>query len=223
MKMMNSIYELCNRFTSMYKCEPNTITMNYDTYRRLEAEAHSYRAFEMKKYMEPVVYGMDIHIDDDLRDCHLRLNNTEIDYKGHAHHRYSMTFEVPLPINIKRNKLPDKYIINKGATILFWEDDTKTIIKRTEEDEHNKRLAFLTAYFQKHCGLSKNQANKYLDSLMDEDELKILEYAKSGELNDVLSNIRNNLGNVFIGMGRSMIDDPQLTHNRTQLNEEEQK
>lgn len=67
--------------------------------------------------------------------------------------------------------LPKRYIINKGATILFWDDGTKNIVKRSKDDEYNKRLGFLTAYFQKHSGLTKNQANKYLANLLDEDDL----------------------------------------------------
>ena len=66
---------------------------------------------------------------------------------------------------VPKINIPDRYIINEGATILFWQDGTKTIVKRNKEDEHNPRLAFLTAYFQKNSGLSKNKANKYLDSL----------------------------------------------------------
>lgn len=68
---------------------------------------------------------------------------------------------------------PKRYIINKGATILFWEDGDKTIVKRSKDDEYNKRLGFLTAYFQKHSGLTKNQANKYLANLQDEDDLNV--------------------------------------------------
>lgn len=73
-----------------------------------------------------------------------------------------------IPNDIRK---PKRYIINKGATILFWEDGTKTIVKRSKDDEYNKRLGFLTAYFQKHSGLTKNQANKYLANLQDEEEL----------------------------------------------------
>ena len=71
-----------------------------------------------------------------------------------------------------KKKLPEKYIINKGATILFWDEDEeeKTIVKRSKDDKFNKRLGFLTAYFQYHSGLSKTQANKYLDSLEVEKE-----------------------------------------------------
>lgn len=66
--------------------------------------------------------------------------------------------------------LPERYIINKNATILFWKDKTKTIVKRCKNDEFNPRLAFLTAFFQKYCGMSKNKANKYLASLQVEEE-----------------------------------------------------
>lgn len=61
--------------------------------------------------------------------------------------------------------LPKNYIINDGATILFWKDGTKTIVKRSKNETFDKRLGFLTAYFQKHCGMSKTKANKFLDNL----------------------------------------------------------
>ena len=68
------------------------------------------------------------------------------------------------------NKLPKKYIINKKkkTTVLLWEDDTKTIVKVSKNDKYDKKLGFLTAYFQKHSGLSRNKANKYLDELEEE-------------------------------------------------------
>lgn len=68
--------------------------------------------------------------------------------------------------------LPSKYIINKGATILFWSDGTKTTIKRRSDDEYNKILGFLWAYFQKTSGLSKTKANEYIKGLLDEEELQ---------------------------------------------------
>ena len=69
-------------------------------------------------------------------------------------------------------KLPTKYIINKDATILFFEDGTKTVVKRSADDEFNPRLAFLTAFFQHYSNLSKNKANKYLASLQVEGNKK---------------------------------------------------
>ena len=70
---------------------------------------------------------------------------------------------------IKKANLPKRYIINKGATILFWEDGTKTIVRKCREDKYDKRIGFLTAYFQKHSGLTKNKANKFLSELREEE------------------------------------------------------
>ena len=66
-------------------------------------------------------------------------------------------------------ELPTRYIINQDATILFFSDGSKVVVKRCKDDEFNPRLAFLTAFFQKYCGMSKNKANKYLASLQVED------------------------------------------------------
>ena len=74
--------------------------------------------------------------------------------------------------------MPKKYIINKGATVLIWDDGEKTIVKRCEDDEFNKRLGFLTAFFQHYCGMSKNKANKFLAELEVEDEEKKTTKAK---------------------------------------------
>ena len=69
---------------------------------------------------------------------------------------------------IKEVKLPKHYIINENATILFWDNGEKTIVKKCAEDEFNPRLAFLTAFFQHYVDMSKNKANKYLASLQIE-------------------------------------------------------
>lgn len=68
--------------------------------------------------------------------------------------------------------MPKKYIINHGATVLIWDDGDKTVVKRCTDDEFNKRLGFLTAFFQHYSGMSKNKANKFLAELKVEDEEK---------------------------------------------------
>lgn len=68
-------------------------------------------------------------------------------------------------LRISYSIIPKSYIINKDATILFWDDGEKTIVKRCDGDKFNPRLGFLTAYFQHLCGMSKNKANKYLANL----------------------------------------------------------
>ena len=70
--------------------------------------------------------------------------------------------------NFSGRKLPNRYIINKNATILFWEDGSKTVVKRCEDDKYDKRLGFLIGYFQKCSGLSKTKANKFLRDLVEE-------------------------------------------------------
>ena len=47
--------------------------------------------------------------------------------------------------------MPKKYIINHGATVLIWDHGEKTVVKRCKDDEFNKRLGFLTAFFQHYC------------------------------------------------------------------------
>ncbi len=72
----------------------------------------------------------------------------------------------------KQVKLPERYIINENACILFWQNGEKTVVKRCAYDAFNPRLAFLTAFFQHYVDMSKNKANKYLASLQVEKEPK---------------------------------------------------
>ena len=107
-----------------------------------------------------------------------------------------------VPFNNK--KLPRKYIINKGATILFWNNGEKTVVKRGKDDEYNKVLGFLWAYFQHTSGLSKTQANKYLAGLMDEDDIKVTKLISSGELNTLLSNVSSGIAEAFKNMADTL-------------------
>lgn len=68
--------------------------------------------------------------------------------------------------------LPKKYIVNEGATVLFWTDKDKTIVKRSSEDTFDPVKGFLWAYFQKTSGMSRTKANRYLKKVQDEYEIK---------------------------------------------------
>ena len=68
-------------------------------------------------------------------------------------------------MNSLKPKLPKQYIFNGNATILIHNDETKTIVKTMEGDDFDPLLGFLTAYFQKHSGLSKHKANEYLEEV----------------------------------------------------------
>lgn len=65
----------------------------------------------------------------------------------------------------KVERLPRKYIVNADAAILFWDDGSKTVVKRCKEDDIDVVKAFLWAYFEKNSGLSRNKANKYLKAV----------------------------------------------------------
>ena len=78
---------------------------------------------------------------------------------GHfeCHHGGMRFFTAPLEL--------EKYIINENATILFWNDDTKTISKRDKEDKFDKELGFLVAYFYKNYKGSKASMKRVLDTI----------------------------------------------------------
>ena len=62
--------------------------------------------------------------------------------------------------------MPKKVIQNDKATILIWEDGTKTIVKCSADDTYSKEYGFLAAYFEKHSGLSKTQISKYMQEVL---------------------------------------------------------
>lgn len=107
------------------------------------------------------------------------------------------------------DNLPKKYIINNNATILLWKDGTKTIVKRTKEDEYNKTLSFLWAYFQKTSGLSKTKANKYIKGLLDENELKTLKFLKDETFPQKMANFADELSKGFKNLSKTFLNNCQ--------------
>lgn len=59
--------------------------------------------------------------------------------------------------------IPTKIIYNPPATIVFWTDGTKTVVKCCEEDEYNEYYGFLCALGKKMFG-----TNSHLKKLIDE-------------------------------------------------------
>ena len=85
--------------------------------------------------------------------------------------------------------LPTRYIVNDGAVILFWSDGDKTIVKRAEDDNFDPVKGFLWAYFQKHSGLSKTKANKYLRNIDKENEPTLTIHIDNANLSSFIKNI----------------------------------
>lgn len=107
--------------------------------------------------------------------------------------------EIGFDVKLVRNKnLPDKYIINDNATILFWGDE-KVVVKKSEDDIFDAEKSFLWAYFLRNSGMTRTQANKYLkkvkesvpdiyNALLKEKEEELIKYweqkeKKEGEKN----------------------------------------
>ena len=60
------------------------------------------------------------------------------------------------PLSLLRPKMktfiPEKIIYNGPATIVFWDDGTKTVVKRSKKDKDNKYNAFCAALAKKIYG-----------------------------------------------------------------------
>lgn len=52
-----------------------------------------------------------------------------------------------------------------GAFIVYWKNGSKTVLLKDKDDIWDNQKAFLIAYFQRESGLTKTQANKFLDNL----------------------------------------------------------
>ena len=151
-----------------YHMDNYSIFINSQTYVWLCNE-FGYMPIDIARYR-----GFNIEIDDFLRNGEMVMRENSM-YKKFENARFfadvcsefggrqsGKTFAL-------KNTLPVKHIINKKATILFWPDGDKTVVKRAKDDTFDKEKAFLWAYFLKHSDMSRNKANKYLRELEVED------------------------------------------------------
>jgi len=67
-------------------------------------------------------------------------------------------------------KLYKKVHYNPPMTVVIWNDDTKTLVKATDNEQFDPERGFLQAFYEKHSGLSKTKGNKVLHKLRDEYE-----------------------------------------------------
>lgn len=63
---------------------------------------------------------------------------------------------------------PKKVIFNGPATVVMWQDGTKTVVKKTENDTDDREKAVMLAIIKKACG-SRGKMNRYL-KLFKEDK-----------------------------------------------------
>lgn len=61
-----------------------------------------------------------------------------------------------------------KVIFNNPATIIFWDDKTKTVVKCQDGDTFDKEKGFVMAYLKKMLG-NKNEFNKEIHKWVKEE------------------------------------------------------
>lgn len=97
------------------------------------------------------------------------------------------------PFNIKR------VIFNGPATIVFWNDGTKTVVKCAEEEIYNKRTAIMWAIMKKAYGNS-SRVNKAFDELIEGDEASNDNTEDDFDVNSSLRWAAKNLINSMYGL-----------------------
>lgn len=107
-------------------------------------------------------FDLDLTVD----DVSFTIDNGPFDpqrFEIEAHVRSGKTFKSlnENPFDIKR------VIFNGPATIVFWLDGTKTVVKCAEGETNDKKASILWAYAKKICGTSSHM-NKVLDKLVSE-------------------------------------------------------
>ena len=88
-----------------------------------------------------------------------------------GYYPYGLIWNMEQEQEQEQKRLPDKYIVNKDAAILFWSNNKKTVVKRCKEDKSDPIKAFLWAYFEEKSGLSRTKANKYLEEVLNSVEI----------------------------------------------------
>lgn len=150
----------------------SVIIMSYITYRTIVREMP---VISKETHYEPKnILGFKVEIDNRLEPFRIRIVDRERKpYRTHIEFGidYGSGEDIwnELIKHERRNdmKLPKRVCFNKKATILLWQDDTKTIVKCSNNDEQDPVLGFLYAYFEKHSHLSKTKARKYLDEVRE--------------------------------------------------------
>lgn len=108
----------------------------------------------------------------DTKDDEMEIEILEHVWKSNIGDTYWVDNDAGHFAYIGSAELPKEYYINKKkkTVVLKWNDDTITKVKTSNDDKFNEKYGFLIAFFQKHSGLSKTKANKYIDSLKEKEK-----------------------------------------------------
>lgn len=98
--------------------------------------------------------------------------------------KYRIKYECEF-IGEEKMKKFEKVIFNEPATIVMWEDKTKTVVKAMDEDTFDPERGFLQAYFEKTSGMSRTQCNKMLADLRKQyEDMNIVVKSEEYEVGD---------------------------------------
>jgi len=83
--------------------------------------------------------------------------------------------KLTLGIGLFNSISPKRVVFSNPATIVFWNDGTKTVVKAMSIDTFDPERGYLQAYFEKTSGMSRTKGNKYLSSLRKQYEDSLIE------------------------------------------------
>lgn len=130
-----------------------TIIMNANTKDKIE--------YNLEAYIFDYLFGVKVKIANIKNDV-IILSYKDTEDKARCMNLYPFINLFNGYGNFTKNPtLPDRYIVNKDACILFY-GNNKTIVKRSVGDKVDYVKAFLWAYFLHNTGMTRTKANKYL-------------------------------------------------------------
>ena len=143
---------------SFYKIREICVLMGFDFERDIERNKNGVS-----------INGIDVSFTDDLIDEPLLFEIRLVYEKPILHHIYANNnlFFSPSEINI--NNIPEvkKVIFNDPATIVYWKDGTKTVVKCQKGDDFDSEKGFAMAFLKK-CWGNKGNFNDKLRKIMKE-------------------------------------------------------
>ena len=110
------------------------------------------------------IYGINISFTDDLVNEPLIYEIGLVYKKPILHHIYANNY-----LNFLSNNIPEvkKVIFNDPATIVYWKDGTKTVVKCQKGDYFDPEKGFAMAFLKK-CWGNKGNFNDKLRKIMKE-------------------------------------------------------
>ena len=134
---------------SFYKIREICVLMGFDFERDIERNKNGVS-----------INGIDVLFTDDLIDEPLLFEIRLVYEKPILHHIYANNY---------LNNIPEvkKVIFNDPATIVYWKDGTKTVVKCQKDDYFDLEKGFAMAFLKKCCG-NKGNFNDELRKIIKE-------------------------------------------------------